>query len=212
MRKSSPYLFVAAVAMLAAGMLAVVSSRSSAEENAQSTATVGQPAPQFALQDQNGKTVNLGDYAGKVVVLEWFNPQCPFVVKFYEKSGKMNDLANAYADKGVVWLTINSGADATNATNQQIAAEWGIDRPMLNDSEQAVAKAYGATNTPHMYVIDKDGNLAYMGAIDSVASTDASDIAGAENYVSKALDEVLAGTNVTTPQTKAYGCSVKYAQ
>src|SRR5688572_28379244 len=124
MRKSSSssYLFVA-VAMLAAVTLAVVSSRSSAEENAQSTATVGQPAPQFALQHQTCKTVNLSDYAGKVVVLEWFIKSCPFVVKFYD-NGKMNELAKSYADKDVVWLAINSGADATNEKNAQAASDW----------------------------------------------------------------------------------------
>lgn len=181
--------------------------RSSAEENA--SATVGQPAPQFALQDQNGNTVNLSDFAGKVIVLEWFNNQCPFVVKFYG-SGKMNELAKSYADKGVVWLAINSGKSTTNEANAAVAAEWNIDRPILNDSTGQVGKTYGATNTPHMYVIDPQGNIAYMGAIDSIASTDPADIDKAENYVTQALDETLAGTSVTTPQTKAYGCSVKY--
>ena len=116
----------------------------------------------------------------------------------------------AYADKGVVWLAINSTSGKTNEDNAAIAAEWNIDRPILNDSAGEVGHAYGATNTPHMYVIDAQGNLAYMGAIDSNSSADAADIAGAENYVAKALDELLAGTSVSKPETKAYGCSVKY--
>src|SRR5687767_2201328 len=102
--------------LLAAAMLAMalVVARSSAEENAQSSAKVGQPAPQFALQDHNGNAVNLSDYAGKIVVLEWFNNECPFVQKFYTKSGKMNELAQTYTEKGVVWLAINSGKTTTN--------------------------------------------------------------------------------------------------
>lgn len=205
MRKFSPSVLARVTFAVAAGMMFVA--RSSAEENA--SATVGQPAPQFALQDQNGNTVNLSDFAGKVIVLEWFNNQCPFVVKFYD-NGRMNEIARTYTDKGVVWLAINSGKTTTNEANAAVAAEWSIDRPILNDSTGQVGKAYGATNTPHMYVIDPQGNVAYMGAIDSIPSADPADIERAENYVVKAADEVLAGTSVTTPQTKAYGCSVKY--
>jgi peroxiredoxin len=207
MRKLSSSLFVvAAVMMFATAALFVA--RSSAEENApQQTATVGQPAPQFSLEDQDGKVVNLSDFAGKVVVLEWFNNKCPFVQKFY-KNRTMNELAKKYTDQDVVWLAINSGKDATNESNAAAAKEWEMERPILNDSTQETAKAYGATNTPHMYVIDKQGNIAYMGAIDSKVSTKTADIEGAENYVSKALDEVLAGTNVTKPETKAYGCTI----
>lgn len=210
MRKlRSPSLSLAVVAVALAAGVSLFVARSSAEENAQQHAAVGQPAPQFALQDQSGKTVNLSDYAGKVVVLEWFNNECPFVQKFYE-NGKMNELAKTYADQGVVWLAINSGHNTTNESNAKIASQWNIDRPILNDSAGTVGHAYGATNTPHMYVIDAQGNLVYMGAIDSIASANPADIEKAENYVVKALDEVLAGTSVTTPQTKAYGCSVKY--
>jgi peroxiredoxin len=187
----------------------VVARSFASDDHGAAAAVIGQPAPQFTLQDQNGKTVNLSDYAGKIVVLEWFNNQCPFVVKFYG-SGKMNEWAKAYADKGVVWLVINSTSDKTNEDNAAVAAEWNIERPILNDSAGEVGHSYGATNTPHMYVIDIHGNLAYMGAIDSVSSADAADIADAENYVAKALDELLAGTSVTKPETKAYGCSVKY--
>lgn len=171
----------------------------------------GDVAPDFTLQDQTGKEVSLADYKGKIVVLEWFNEECPFVVKFY-KEGHMNKLAEKYKEKDVVWLAINSTSGKSNDSNARIAGEWKIDRPILNDSTGQVGKAYGATNTPHMYVIDKEGKVAYTGAIDSNLSSNTSDIDGATNYVVQALDAVLAGETVTTPKTKAYGCAVKYAK
>lgn len=174
-----------------------------------SAVAVGGAAPQFSLQDQNGKTVNLSDLKDKVVVLEWFNNECPFVVKFY-KDGYMNKWAEAYEGKGVVWLAVNSTKGKTNADNKQVAGDWKIDRPILNDANGQVGHLYGATNTPHMFVINK-GQIAYMGAIDNKQSPNPADIAGAKNYVAQALDEILAGQSVSEPQTKAYGCSVKYA-
>jgi peroxiredoxin len=178
-------------------------------DKAAKKSVVGQPAPAFSLQDQDGKTVSLADHKGKVVVLEWFNDECPFVVKHY-KEGHMNKLAAKYADKDVVWLAINTTGSHDNAHNKAIAGKWNIDRPILNDQSGETGKAYGATNTPHMYVIDKNGVVAYAGAIDSNRSSNTEDIEGATNYVAKALDEVLAGSNVSQPETKAYGCTVKY--
>lgn len=186
------------------------------EENAQTAAAggsakIGEAAPAFSLQDQDGKTHSLADYAGKVVVLEWFNEQCPYVVKHYS-GGHMNTLAKKYAEKDVVWLAVNTTAGKSAQDNKKIAGDWKIDRPILADTTTEVAKAYGAKNTPTMYVIDKEGKLAYMGAIDSDRSDDSSKIEGATNYVAKALDEVLAGKSVSEPKTKAYGCGVKYAK
>lgn len=186
------------------------------EESAQTAASggpakIGDPAPAFTLQDQDGKTHSLKDYAGKVVVLEWFNEQCPYVVKHYS-GGHMNALAKKYAEKDVVWLAINTNADKSAKDNKKVAGDWKIDRPILADTTTEVAKAYGPKNTPTMYVIDKDGKLAYMGAIDSDRSEDSSKIEGATNYVAKALDEVLAGKPVSEPKTQAYGCGVKYAK
>jgi peroxiredoxin len=175
------------------------------------TATVGQSAPLFTLEDQTGNKISLADQTGKVVVLEWFNNECPFVQKHYT-GGDMNKLAEAYKAKGVVWLAVNSTKNKTNADNAKIAKEWSIDRPILNDATGATGHTYGAKTTPHMYVIDKSGTLVYAGAIDSTASSDQADIAKSENYVAKALDEVLAGKPVTTAQTKSYGCGVKYAK
>jgi peroxiredoxin len=171
-------------------------------------AELGKPAPDLTLIDQNGNTVKLSDFNDKVVVLEWFNDGCPFVVKFY-KEGHMNKWAEAYAEKGVVWLAINSTHNSDNAHNKKVAEKWNINRPILNDQAGVAGDLYEATRTPHMFVINK-GVLVYRGAIDDKPSADTNDIAGATNYVAKALDEVLAGTAVSTPETKAYGCTVKY--
>ena len=171
---------------------------------------IGKPVPNFSLQDQNGKTITLADLKGKIVVLEWFNEGCPFVQKHYS-TGNMNAVAAKYTGEDVVWLAINSTSSATNASNLKAAEDWKIERPILNDSAGTVGKAYGAKNTPHMFVINKDQTLAYRGAIDSMASTESSDIAGSTNYVAKALDELKAGKAVSQPETKPYGCSVKYA-
>jgi peroxiredoxin len=168
----------------------------------------GDAAPGFSLQDQNGQTVSLDQLKGKVVVLEWFNNECPFVQKFY-KGGHMNQWASSYAGKDVVWLAINSTNGKTNADNKAIAGEWKMDRLILNDSTGQVGHAYGSKNTPTMYVIDKDGKIAYRGAIDN--GNPSSSVDGAKNYVAQALDELMAGKPVSEPLTKAYGCSVKYA-
>ena len=182
----------------------------SATSSANAAATVGQPAPSFSLTDQNGKTVQLADFAGKVVVLEWFNENCPFVKKQYV-AGSMNATAAKYAAKGVVWLAVNSTNSATVASNLAATKSWKMDRPVLDDHTGAIGKAYGATNTPNMFVIDAKGTLVYKGAIDSVDSADPDDISGATNYVAKALDDVLAGKAVAKSETTPYGCTVKYA-
>ena len=175
----------------------------------EAAAQIGQPAPDFELMDQDGNPVSLGDYAGEIVVLEWFNDQCPFVKKWYQ-SGKMNELAAEYETKGVKWLAVDSSSFTSVEENKDIAGKWEIDRPLLDDAAGEVGRDYGAKTTPHMYVVDAEGNLAYMGAIDSIPSTDPADIEGATNYVRAALDELLAGESVSQPQTKPYGCSVKY--
>lgn len=199
-------LYLSTVALLTVSVMFAASARAG-----EGKAELGQPAPAFSLQDQSGKTVSLSDYAGKVVVLEWFNEQCPFVVKHY-KTGNMNNLASKYAEQDVVWLAINTTQGKTNEDNAAIAKEWNIERPILNDSKGEVGQSYGATNTPHMFVIDKAGNLAYMGAIDDRPTANPDDIPSSTNHVAKALDEVLAGKEVSTPKTKAYGCSVKYPE
>lgn len=170
---------------------------------------IGETAPAFSLEDQNGKSVSLADYSGKIVVLEWFNENCPFVQKHYN-GGHMNALAKRYADKDVVWLAINSTQSANNQSNRTAAEKWKIDRPILNDSAGKVGKAYGAKSTPGMFVIGKEGKVIYEGAIDDKADTNAESLATAKNYVAQALDEILAGKRVSEPFTNSYGCSIKY--
>jgi peroxiredoxin len=176
---------------------------------------VGKPAPDFTLQDCNGKFVTLSDHKGKVVVLEWVNHGCPFVVKHYG-AGNMQKLQADATAKGVVWLSICSSApgkqghmaaaDARKACGEKQTASTAY----LLDESGEVGKKYGAKRTPEMYVIDANGVLVYHGAIDDKKSTDPGDIAGAKNYVATALDEILAGKPVSTSKTEAYGCSVKY--
>jgi len=171
-------------------------------------AKIGATAPQFTLQDQNGKNVSLSDYAGKVVVLEWTNPECPVVQRHY-KAKTMTKLVKDYAPQGVVWLAINSTKDASNSEDLAWASEQGITYPVLNDVTGKTGHEYGAKSTPGMYVIDKTGKLVYSGAIDNDPRGDMT--TGKINYVAKALDEVLLNKPVSTPVTKSYGCAVHYA-
>lgn len=178
-------------------------------------AKVGEPAPAFTLTDTNGKTRSLADFQGKVVVLEWFNPDCPFVKKHYD-SGNMPKLQSRYTQKGVVWLSVDSSAPGKQGNyppaelNGITKAKGGAATAVLLDPDGTVGRAYGAKTTPHMYVIDGQGVLRYAGAIDSIASADEDDIPRATNYVAGALDAVLAGKTVEPATTQSYGCSVKY--
>ena len=176
---------------------------------------VGSAAPEFSLPDTNGKTHSLADYRGKYVVLEWFNPECPFVKKHYG-STNMQNLQQEYTGKGVVWLTIDSNAPGTegNLTAEQaqkVMSSWKTHQTaLLLDPESNVARLYGAKNTPDMIVIGPDGKIVYEGAIDNKATPNPADIPNSTNYVKAALDESLAGKPVSNPTTKPYGCSVKY--
>ncbi|MGI8821592.1 MAG: thioredoxin family protein [Chthoniobacterales bacterium] len=178
-------------------------------------AKVGSPAPNFSLSDAKGKTHSLADLKGKYVVLEWFNPECPFVKKHYG-TGHMQKLQAEYAGKGVVWLSIDSSAKGKegNLTPEAAAkqsTEWKMDHTtLLLDADGKVGQMYGAKNTPHMFIVNPEGNLIYQGAIDSKATPNVADLADATNYVKAALDESLGGKPVTTATTKPYGCSVKY--
>ena len=178
---------------------------------------VGSAAPDFSAPDANGKTETLSQYKGKYVVLEWFNPECPFVKKHYG-SDNMQKLQADYTGKGVVWLTIDSNAPGTegNLTAEQakkIMDSWKTKQTALVlDPDSKVAKLYGSKNTPNMVVINPDGKIVYEGAIDSKATPNPADIPSSTNYVKSALDEALAGKAITNAQTKPYGCSVKYAQ
>jgi peroxiredoxin len=176
---------------------------------------VGSAAPDFSAPDANGKTHSLSEYKGKYVVLEWFNPECPFVKKHYG-SDNMQKLQREYTGKGVVWLTIDSNAPGTEGSltpeqAQKVMNSWKTKMTaLLLDPESNVAKLYGAKNTPDMVVINPEGKIVYEGAIDSKASPNPADIPSSTNYVKAALDESLAGKTVSKPTTKPYGCSVKY--
>ena len=176
---------------------------------------VGSAAPEFSLPDSNGKTHSLSQYKGKYVVLEWFNPECPFVKKHYG-SGNMQKLQQEFTSKGVVWLTVDSNAPGSEgsvdaAQANKIMADWKTHQTaLLLDPEGKAGRAYGAKNTPDMIVINPEGKIVYEGAIDSKASPNPADIPMSTNYVKVALDESLAGKPVSTPSSRPYGCSVKY--
>jgi peroxiredoxin len=169
----------------------------------------GQAAPEFALADHTGKTHKLSDYKGKVVVLEWTNPECPFVVRHY-KAQTMKTLAEQYKGKEVVWLAINSSHFATQATNKKFVDDEKLTYAVLDDAKGTVGHAYGARTTPDMYVVDPAGKIAYRGAIDNDPFGDKS-AADKINYIGAALPAVIGKAAPKTPRTKPYGCSVKYA-
>ena len=183
---------------------------------AAATATVGQPAPAFSVADSSGKTVSLADFKGKTVVLEWVNPGCPYVRKHYD-SANMQATQKAAAAGNVVWLAVNSthpshydhkkAADMAAWMQQQKAAATHT----LMDSEGKVGRAYGARTTPHLYVVDAKGTLAYAGGIDDKASANPADVKTAKNHVNAALADLAAGKPVAQPSTRPYGCSVKYS-
>lgn len=178
-------------------------------------AEVGKPAPDFTLEDTDGKPFRLADARGKIVVLEWFNPDCPFVRMAHEK-GSLKGYARAKQAEGVVWVAVNSAADGKQghdpARNVAAKKEWSLTHPVLLDPSGEVGHAYGATNTPHLFVVDPNGTLVYGGAIDNSpdAEGESAENGKLENYVESALTAVRAGRPVAKASTKAYGCSVKY--
>jgi len=178
-------------------------------------AEIGKPAPDFSATDINGKTVKLGDYKGKIVVLESYNSDCPFCNNQY-KSGATQDLQKELAAKGVVWLIVNS-VNPNNASHrtadqarQEIADKKIVASAWIDDSSGAVGHLYDMKTTPDMYVIDKNGVLVYQGAMDDKPDP-MHDPRTARNYVREAVNALLAGKPVEVSQTKPYGCSVKYA-
>ncbi len=193
-------------AMLTAGALLVTSA---------SAAPVGDAAPAFKEVDTTGKLVQLSDFAGKTVILEWTNDGCPFVQKHYN-SRNMQKTQEAATKDGAVWLTvISSKPGSQGAVNPKQADKLTADRgahptAVLLDPDGSMGKAYGAKTTPHMYIITPDGKIAYNGAIDSIKSSDVDDVPKAKNYVLAALDAVEAGRKPDPALTVPYGCSVKY--
>lgn len=179
--------------------------------------SVGQPAPDFTLQDAGGKPVHLSDYRGKFVVLEWTNPGCPYVRKHYN-SGNMAATQQDALARGAVWLSIDSTEKASmDYMEPAKLAAWQQERKarptaLLMDEEGHAGKAYGARTTPHMYIVDPQGRLVYAGGIDSIASSNPDDIGKATNYVRQGLAEAMVGKAISAPVTRPYGCSIKYKE
>jgi peroxiredoxin len=176
---------------------------------AQASVSVGQSAPDFQVKDTSGKEQSLAAYKGKYVVLEWVNPECPFVKKHYD-SANMQSTQKAAEAKGVVWLSVASGDTSSANLASWVKEKKATPTATLLDGDGKVGKAYGARTTPHMYVINPEGKLVYAGAIDSKATANKADIQGATNYVTAALTESMAGKAVSKATTEPYGCSVKY--
>ncbi|MEI8571565.1 redoxin domain-containing protein [Methylomonas sp. EFPC1] len=177
---------------------------------------VGQPAPAFSAAAAEGGALSLAALRGKTVILEWTNADCPFVQKHYQ-SGNIPNLQKQAKNQNIVWLQVISSAPGKQgfvdaATAKKLNQERNATPAnTLFDADGAVGKLYGATNTPHLFIIDPNGVLLYKGGIDSIASADQADIATAENYISSALKELAAGKPISKAVTKPYGCTVKYA-
>jgi thiol-disulfide isomerase/thioredoxin len=178
-------------------------------------ATVGQPAPDFSAPDLSGKAVKLSDFRGKFVVLEWINPECPYVRRHYE-SGNMPSLQKEVAAKDVVWLAVNSSSPASGEfTPPESMAKWlgekgAAPKATLIDKDGKVGRLYAARTTPHNNVIDPQGKLVYAGAIDDKRWASAAETKSANNHVRAALGQAMAGKPVSVAATSPYGCSVKY--
>ena len=173
---------------------------------------VGEPAPAFTLVNTEGKSVSLSDFKGKTVVLEWFNPDCPFIVAAH-RGGPLEAMPGEWTEKGVVWLTINSNAEGKQGhgreRNARARDEYQLPTAVLLDEDGAVGKQYGAKTTPQLFVVDAAGNLVYQGGLDNAPRGEAPKT-GLEPYLANALTAVLAGQPVKPAQTRPYGCSVKY--
>jgi len=183
---------------------------------AAATAAIGQPAPAFTATDVYGRSVSLADFRGRTVVLEWVNPRCPFVRKHYDSMNMQRTQMDATAS-GVVWLAIASTAPSSSQHLAPAAlAAWmqqqgAVPTATLVDADGRIGRAFGARVTPHLFVVDARGRLAYAGAIDSIASPHASDVDRATNFVRQALTELAAGRAVSVPLTRPYGCAIHYA-
>lgn len=183
---------------------------------ASETAKVGSKAPEFTLKDSKGVEHNISDYAGKYIVLEWINYECPFVVKHYE-SENMQNLQREFTEKGVIWLTVCSSAKGKqgNYTNAEIEKRRkdykSSETAYLIDESGDVGKMYNAKVTPDMVIINPNQEVIYLGAIDNIPSTDKSDIDKADNYVLQALNSAMNGQAIKVKSSKPYGCGIKYS-
>ena len=172
------------------------------------TAEIGKKAPAFTLPNYDGAEVRLSNFAGKIVVLEWLNYECPFSRYHHEKVNTMVALAEKYKGKNVIWFAINSTGHSKSEKNKEFAEQFKIPYPILGDQSGRIGHLYVAKTTPHMFIIDPNGILVYEGAIDD--SPMGKKTEGVINYVDKALEELTSGKAITTPKTESYGCGVKY--
>jgi peroxiredoxin len=202
-------------AVEAKGSEPVAAPAAAVEPAAAGPARIGAPAPDFTLTDLDGKSVSLSQFRGKVVVLEWFNPGCPFV-RASHTVGSLKGLADKHAGEGVVWLAINSGGPGKQGNgvdaNREGIAQFGMHHPVLIDEAGKVGQLYGAERTPHMFVVNPEGVLVYRGAIDNSPDGEGQSPEGGKlvNYVDGAISAIHSGAKVSPEETKAYGCSVKY--
>lgn len=169
---------------------------------------VGAVAPDFSLQDQDGRNVTLREFVGKTVVLEWFDKDCDYTKRDYKEKATKS-LAEKYADKGVVWLAINSTRTSDVGANKKWAEHNELKYPVLDDATRAQARAYSVTTVPVFVIVDKHGNVAYTGGIDDDESREGRKREGKVRYVDRALDEITSGKDVTIPTARAYGCPLK---
>ncbi len=181
----------------------------------ENTVTVGSPAPLFSAQDTHGNDVTLESLKGKHVVLEWKNHQCPFVRKHYS-TDNMQSLQQYAKDNDIIWISIISSAKgkqghvSAEEANKIAEEETSHAAHIILDAEGTIGRLYNAKTTPHMYIINKDGDLAYMGAIDDISTADPDDVEKANNYVKAAMEALVEGKTPEIATTSAYGCSVKY--
>jgi peroxiredoxin len=202
----------AAVALLTAGMLMACAQDAKGSGPAPE---IGKAAPGFSVADTNGKTHSLDQYRGRWVVLEWLNHDCPYVRKHYD-NGVMQALQKKYADQGVVWLSVVSSAPGKQGhfpnerANELTNEKKAVPHAVLVDSPGTVGRAYDARTTPHMFVINPEGNIVYMGGIDDKPTARAADLKTARPHVDIALMEAMAGKPVSVPTSQPYGCTVKY--
>ena len=209
---------VVSLAVAGAATVALNPATALAGPHDQKHAEIGYPAPNFTLTDIKGKTHSLSDYTadGKIVVLEWFNADCPYVMRHHQSHKTMAETEYQFREKGIVWLAVNSSAEGKQGAgldrNKRAQREYGIEYSILIDESGEVGHAYGAKTTPHMFIIDKDGMLVYAGGIDNDRAGRNIGGEGYVNYVSQGLAELAGGETVSTSHTKPYGCGVKYAR
>lgn len=214
MKKFYSSIGMVAVTLLMAGTTMACAQDGTAVANGPAL-EIGQAAPAFSVADTNGQTHSLDQYRGKWVVLEWLNHDCPYVRKHYD-NGVMQALQKKYVDQGVVWLSVVSSAPGKQGhfpnerANELTKEKKAVADAVLVDSPGTVGRAYGARTTPHMFVINPEGNLVYMGGIDDKPTSRAADLKTARPHVDLALQEAMAGKPVSVPTSQPYGCSVKY--